>query len=488
MEGSILSMSAGTNRPWQVETNGINKIPDPLRTGRVRDLFWIWFAANIGILGVVYGAVILSFGLNFLQSLLVIILGTASFFLVGILSVAGRDGGAPMMTLSRKVFGIYGNILPNIVSWLSLLGWETITVITGTFALSALFEIYWHASYIVLSVVAMVIMLLCIVAASLLGQATLVIIQTWASYIFGALTLLIIALIIPDTHWNTLLTRPEGPWLTGFLPALSIVMAGTGLSWVNAAADYSRYLPKRTKPMSIVWAAALGGGIPLVILMVVGVLLATRVPSLATSANPIAVIRNALPPWAAVPYLITAAAGLVVEGDLSLYSSGLNLLNMFIPIERYKTVVIDALIMTAGTMYVVLIAQNFLGPFESFVTLFGIGLASWAGIFLADQWSDKTVRNYPQELLFPQAKDSRGKVRWPALLAWIMGIAVGILFTTSPFFSGPLARGIFADSSFELIFAFLVGALFFLLLKPIVSGVSAVMAKPSEAKSKVKEL
>ncbi len=200
-----------------------------------------------------YGAVILSFGLNFLQSLLVVILGTASFLLVGVLSVAGRDGGAPMMTLSRKVFGIYGNILPNIVSWLSLLGWETITVIIGTFALSALFERYWHASYLMLSVAAMAIMLICIVGAGLLGQATLLIIQAWASYIFGALTLLIIALIISQTHWHTLFTRPEGPWLSGFFPALSIVIAGTGLSWVNAAADYSRYLPKRENYGSIVW-------------------------------------------------------------------------------------------------------------------------------------------------------------------------------------------------------------------------------------------
>jgi hypothetical protein len=49
MKGS-LSVSEGINRPWPVETNGINKIPDRLRTGSVRDLFWIWFAANIGIL------------------------------------------------------------------------------------------------------------------------------------------------------------------------------------------------------------------------------------------------------------------------------------------------------------------------------------------------------------------------------------------------------------------------------------------------------
>ena len=29
------------------------------------DLFFIWFAANLGILGIVYGAVIVSYGLSF---------------------------------------------------------------------------------------------------------------------------------------------------------------------------------------------------------------------------------------------------------------------------------------------------------------------------------------------------------------------------------------------------------------------------------------
>ncbi len=473
-------MFEGINRPWQVETHGINKIPESARNGNVKDLFWIWFAANIGILGVVYGAVVLSFGLNFLQSLLVIILGSASFLVVGVFSVAGRDGGAPMMTLSRKVFGIYGNIFPNIVSWLSLVGWETITVITGTFALSALLSIFWHTSYLMSSLAAMVLMLIGVIAAGLLGQATLVVIQTWASYVFGAMTLLIIALIIPQTHWHNLLARPEGPWLTGVLPALSIVIAGTGLSWVNAAADYSRYLSKREKSGSIIWATTLGGGIPLFALMVVGLLLATRVPLLAESANPIQVIRGTLPQWAAVPYLVTAAAGLVAEGDLSLYSSGLNLLNMFVPVERYKTVLVDAVIMTLGTVYVVLIAQDFLGPFESFVTLFGIGLASWAGVFLADQLTEKKVRNYPSRLLFPDEHGSLRKVRWPALMAWIMGIIIGILFTTSPFFTGWLAQGIFADSGFELIFAFLLGASSFLILKPILPQQAATEGETSQ--------
>ena len=473
-------VSPSGNRPWQVETNGINRIPESARGGRARDLFWIWFAANIGILAVVYGGIILSFGLNFLQGVGVVLLGSASFVVVGVLSVAGRDGGAPMMTLSRAVFGMWGNIAPNLVSWASLLGWETITVTLGTFALMALLRPLLPVGTAPLALLSMAVMVALTVLAGLFGQATLVVVQTWASYIFGALTLLVLFLLIPGTHWHSLLTRQTGPWLDGFVPALSIVIAGTGLSWANAAADYSRYLPRRVKGSHIVWSSALGGGIPLAALMLTGLLVAGRDPSLATSANPIAALRAVLPAWAGIPYLITAAGGLVTEADLSLYSSGLNLLNMFVPWARYKTVLIDAAIMMLGTVYIVLVAQNFFGPFESFVTLLGVGLAAWAGVFLVDELVRRRGQGepYPDHLLYNPsgARKIMKGVNGSALAAWAAGVLVGLLFTSSPFVDGPYARGIFATSSLELVFAFGVAGLLVWLLPP---GPGRASATPS---------
>ncbi|MDA8198083.1 MAG: cytosine permease [Thermaerobacter sp.] len=475
--------AAASNRPWQVETNGVNRIAEGERAGTLADLFWIWFAANIGILAIVYGGIILSFGLNVIQGLIVVLLGSASFFLVGAFSVAGRDGGAPMMTLSRAVFGIWGNIAPNLVSWVSLVGWETLTVITGTFALMALFGMVLPLGTAPLAILSMIVMLGLTIVAGLLGQATLVVIQTWASYLFGVLTLLVAAFLIPGTHWHTLLDRPAGPWLGGFVPALTIVVAGTGLSWANAAADYSRYLPRQMRSASIVWASALGGALPLIALMSTGLLLATHDPSIATASNPISAIQSALPAWAAVPYLIAAAGGLVTEANLSLYSSGLNLLNMFVPWPRYQTVLIDAVIVVLGTVYVVLVAQNFFGPFESFLVLLGVGLAAWAGAFLAHQlWRCQDPQNpYPDGWLYGPAASTgaahRG-VSWPAVIAWGAGVVVGLSFTSSPLFHGPFAYGIFASSSLEVVFAFIVSALLLVILTPRSHTAPPTAARP----------
>jgi NCS1 family nucleobase:cation symporter-1 len=59
-----------SDRVWTIETNGINAIPDTERHGKPVELFWIWFAANISILGMFYGLALVTFyGLNFTQAL-----------------------------------------------------------------------------------------------------------------------------------------------------------------------------------------------------------------------------------------------------------------------------------------------------------------------------------------------------------------------------------------------------------------------------------
>ncbi|MHB8263591.1 MAG: purine-cytosine permease family protein [Acidimicrobiales bacterium] len=489
--GSQAAMSAGslstaslptvgpdaTNRPWRIEQNGIRAVPEEARSGASWDLFWVWFAANIGILGVVLGAIVVSFGLNLWQSTLVIAGGTlASFALVGAFSVAGWQGRVPMMTLSRAVFGIYGNFLPNIVSWISLVGWETITVITGTLAMMALLGMYFHLGTVLLGTASLLLMAGLSVAFSILGQATLVVVQKWGSYLLGVMTLAVLAEILTKTSFHALATQHAGAWLDGVLPAFSIVVAATGLSWANAAGDYSRYTSAAARRRSVFWAPVIGGSIPLVVLMITGVLLGARDSHIATAANPVAAIQHVLPTWMAVPYLITAVGGLVVEADLSLYSSGLNLLNMFVPLKRYKSVLIDSVIMIGGTIYVVFISNSFFQPFESFILLFGVGLAAWAGVFLAGQLRHGAAlaagtagtagaTGATGSVLYDSNAVSalvRKGVGWAAVSGWLAGTVAGLLFTTSPFFNGPLAKGVFAGSSLEILIAFAVAALVFL--------------------------
>ncbi|WP_445341349.1 cytosine permease [Bifidobacterium sp. ESL0820] len=124
-EGTILS---------RVEQRGIEPVPEDQRNGSPGQLFWVWFAANISILGIPLGATLIAQGLNLWQAVLATTIGAfGSFALVGIISIAGKRGGAPTLTLSRAIFGVRGNAGPTLVALLSRLGWETVNTMTGAF-------------------------------------------------------------------------------------------------------------------------------------------------------------------------------------------------------------------------------------------------------------------------------------------------------------------------------------------------------------------
>jgi len=457
------------DRAWAIEMYGIEPIADQDRHGKSFELFWVWFAANIGILGIVYGGILTAAGLNLWQSILVALVAPlVSFALVGVLSIAGKWGGAPMLTLSRAPFGTRGNLGPTLISWISLVGWETVTVITAAYALLGLLNLAGLPANTLWTIVSLVTIALLVVVFGLLGHATLVWIQRAATWVFGVLTLVIVIFLIARTNWSTVLAAPPGPWDSGVLATLSIIIAGTGIGWVNAGADYARYLPHKSKGQSIAWWTILGSTIPLFVLILTGALLSSKVSNLATAPNPIQAIGSALPSWMAVPYLVTAIGGLIAEADLSIYSSGLNLLAIGIKVKRYKTVLVDGVLMIAGAVYVMLIAQNFFGPFESFLQLLADGLTAWAAVFLVDMVKR---RGYDSSSLTNTSPTSRyfykGGVNWAAVIAWLLGILVGLAFTVSPWFSGPFAVGIFASSSLGYLIGFCVSALTYWVLLSI---------------------
>ncbi len=103
-----------SDRVWSIETHGIDPIPESDRHGTPKELFWIWCAANIAILGVAYGGYLVAFyGLNLWQGILAALIGTTvSFLLVGFISLAGMLGSAPTLVLSRASFGVVGNAIP----------------------------------------------------------------------------------------------------------------------------------------------------------------------------------------------------------------------------------------------------------------------------------------------------------------------------------------------------------------------------------------
>lgn len=431
-----------------IETRGIEPVPDSERHGNPRELFYTWFAANMGVLGITLGAgLVTSIGLNVVQALLVTVLGAGfSFLLCGLLSVAGQRGGAPGLTLSRAVFGTRGNWGPTLVSWLCFVGWETVMCTTAAFALLAVLGTLGVQVGTTHTVIAILITVVLAAGIGLFGHATIMWVQKWLTWIFGGLTLVVVVFLTAKVDWAGALAAPSGP-VGAVFGGIGFIAAGTGLGWVAAGADYARYQPQRVRPRSIVAATVVGACTPLIVLITMGATMAVTDPGLASANDPVAAIGAALPPWMMVPYLLTAVFGLIAAADLSMYSSGLNLITGGIKVSRAAAVGVDATLITAGALYITVVAKDFYGIFTTFLTLLAVPLVAWAGVFLVDMIYR---RHYDQQALLDTSPNGAyrysGGIRWSAVLAWLLAIIVGLMLTRASVGERVLIAGPFSES------------------------------------------
>src|SRR5437764_4566386 len=373
-------------RPLQIEMNGINVISESERTSRPRDLFWAWFAANVSVLGLSYGAFVLAFGISFWQAVIVGVVGIVlSFLACGFISVAGKRGSAPTMVLSRAAFGVNGNKLPAAISWVLTVGWETVLVILATLATATVFKQLGWGGGDGTKVVALIVVVGLTIFGGVMGFDLIMRLQTWITIVTGVFTVVYIALVADKIHWHTVSAIHSGS-AQALIGALVFVMTGFGLGWVNVAADYSRYLPRRSSGAGVIGWTTFASSIAPVFLVVFGLLLAGSSSSLSTAigADPIGALATLLPTWFLVPFAIVAVLGLIGGSVLDIYSSGLALLTLGVRLPRYQAALIDGTVMTLGTIYVVFFAHNFVGQFEGFLITLGVPIAAWCGVMLAD--------------------------------------------------------------------------------------------------------
>lgn len=386
-----------------IETTGIEIIAESERTARPRDLFLPWFASNISVFGMSYGAFVLGFGVSFGQALLATLVGViGSFFLCGIVALAGKRGSAPTMVTSRAAFGVQGNKVPGIISWVTSIGWETSLAITSVLATATIFKRLGWSSGTGVKIGATVLVAVLIVAGAVAGYHIIMKMQGILTWITGIVTVIYLAMAVPHIHWSAVAALPAGPWQAS-VGALTMVMTGMGLGWINIAADWSRYQSRDASGSSIVFWNTFGGSLGPVVLITVGLLLAGSSKDLsdAISGDPVGALATILPTWFLVPFLVVAILSLLSGAINGIYSSGLTLLSLGIRIPRPAASLIDGTILSIGTIYVVFFSPNFISPFQSFLVTLGVPLAAWAGIVMADITARR--RPYDDADLFDQS-------------------------------------------------------------------------------------
>ena len=413
-----------------IEPHGTNFISEEERHGNARSLFWPWAAGNVSLLALSYGSFFLGFGISFWQATWAAIIGTVgSFVLVGVSSIAGKRSNAPTMTLSRAAFGVKGNVLPGFLSYLIFVGWETVLVSLATLAAQTVFARLGHINHNVAGILGFLVAASLTVFGGVLGFHTIMKIQRWLTSATIALTAGYIALTIHKINWHAVQSIHAGS-RAGFIGAMILGVTGIGLGWVNSAADYSRYLPRKTSSRAVIGWTVFGSSIVPVILVIYGALLAGSSKDLsnAIATDPIGALTTILPTWYLIPFALVAILGLVGGAILDLYSSGITLVSIGLPVKRHVAASFDATIMMFGTIYFVWVAPNFSVPFQGFLITLGVPIAVWSTIFVADILMRK--KDYAEDELF-STSGRYGIYNFRSIGLVIFGTIVGWGFVTN---------------------------------------------------------
>ncbi|KQX47761.1 MULTISPECIES: cytosine permease [unclassified Streptomyces] len=462
------SEAEGATLDGAMETRGLEPVPDAERTGRVRELFPTWVAANISVLLLTMGAGLIVFnGLNFWQVLAVAVAAPVlSYGIVGLISIAGKRGGAPGMALSRAVFGQRGNLFPGALIWVARWGWETINAVTGAYAVLTVLDLLFGVrSNTLLIVVTLLLFVTCTFLVSGLGINALRVCSKWSTYLFGAFSVLVLVHLVANTDWSAVFARPAGS--TAMMVAGIGTIAAGGISWVPSGPDFTRYLPRTASSRAMVGTTVGGAGIVVLPMVLMGAVMAVSTPDLASAQDPVSFIGELLPMWISVPYLVIALLGMLLINSMSMYSAGFTAQTLGIRVPRAAAVSVNAVISLVFGFLLMVVATSFIGSFISFLTLLAVAFSAWIGVFGVDMLRR---RSYDAAALMDTTRTSaywyRGGFAWQAMTAWAVALLAGLLFTKVDWFAGPLASSWIGENGLGWAATIVVAGVLYAVLPP----------------------
>lgn len=425
----------GAEAAFRLERHGIDLISEPERWARPKDLFGMWAGASVNFEYLVYGAVLMAFGVSFTQAVWLILIGNISYLIVGVGSLQGPQAGTTAFIINRASYGPNGSRLVAFLNWATCVGFETeglILVVLCGIALAAKAGVTAGTPLKLGLVMA---------AASLqgvlpfLGHATVMKTLRTLAVPFVVLYSVMAALSLHHVR----LVGHSADW-QGLSVALAFVIVLSGLGWTQCGNDYSRYLPPDASKRGIVGWVFLGSAVPQVLLMLLGAAIATYLPTVGD--NPISEFPRSFPSWFLVPFLALAVIQIFAINSLDLYSSGVTLQALGLRVPRWYAVLIDTLIGGGLTAYAVF-SSSFSRLLTDFADVVIVWLGPWTAIFLTD-WLMRR-RSYSAADLVRTDSSSRywrsGGIHWAAIAAQVLGSAAALVTLNSSFsYAGWISR------------------------------------------------
>ncbi|WP_018151482.1 purine-cytosine permease family protein [Leeia oryzae] len=420
-----------------IETRSIDYVPENERHGKVSHQGPFWFLGNfqfftiaIGFIGPSMG---LSLGYTALAGALGILFGT---LFMAFHASQGAELGLPQMVQSRAQFGYRGVVLVLIGTLFTFVGFNVVDTVLVASGLHGIFG--WNETSITL-VIAIISTLLAIYG------------HDWLHRIFQ----LCFVISLPLYIILTLAIFMGGAG--GKAPAVALgfnlvafaaqfaASASYNITYAPYVSDYSRYLPRHTKPSSIITAVFFGASSSAIWLIALGAWLATH---LGASDGLVALhdSGNAVMHGFGSAVALTSVAALVATMGLNAYSGMLTVVTAIDALRkvtlgkgiRIVTIVLLAIIWVGISLS---ISGDAIGILFAVLTVMLYLLVPWTAVNLVDYFFVRRGKYAITHFFTPNG--IYGAWGAKGITAYLIGFVVTIPFFVLPgVYTGPAAAAL----------------------------------------------
>jgi NCS1 family nucleobase:cation symporter-1 len=411
----------------------------------------LWIAANMNYVVLVTGALAVTQGLSFWDSISAILIGNVlGCCVVGLSSIMGPKTGSAGIITSRPSFGQLGAILPIFISTIAAIGWFSINSVVATQSLIEVFKLVGLPSSAFFGWLSLLIVLAAEITVALYGHATIISAERLVSMALVLLFLGLLLCVLPHIDWAHAAVgrKPHEAHFSTWLLVMGL-MFSYPVSWTNFASDYSRYLPAATPWRAIAKSAGSGQFVSLVYCEIIGVCFAMAVGG--DLSDPVADLPKVLPAWYLLPFLLTVIVGCVAANVPNGYTAGLGLLALRLPITRITSMMVIAFATLAFRIYT-MVHGHALDLYEQWLGYILIWTCPWVAIVVADYFMRDGEYDGIDLMRWGSGRYwYSGGICWAGMLAFLIGLGASFLFMNTDLYASPLMTHYFGgtDLSFE---------------------------------------
>jgi purine-cytosine permease-like protein len=394
----------------------------------------VWLGASATIVPVLLVWLLISLGLNATAITVSLVGGyLVSGLLIAVAAIAGKRSGLSTATISRSVFGVWGNSIPLTISFVSRVAVAAILVSIFTFFMNQLGVMQEVFATVLLNVAGIEFTLgFVFQIAFVLSAATVAIFRGTLGRTVQALISLVGFIVFAESFaalaGQSVSFTAVGPTelisLTGLAGFALVVMVNLTL-WFALAPNISKAIPMSVRGIKVFSAVLVANfAIP----AIVGVLAVLWLGSLSTLAATASLspqqVLEVLPTWAQGTLTAGAALTIFFATILSLRTAALDYVSLFRTKSRVTGLVLTVV---ATVLLLALFAQQ---PESQQVTylsnlfvLVAAVSAGWIGIFAADV---AIRRQAYHELSLSRSYGLYKKFNILALITWVLTLALAV--------------------------------------------------------------